>query len=372
MKLKTQILIVFYLMVLLGLLFSIKPNKSITDSTDININSSFIFHNAITSNDPDQCKKIPSEKEKDNCYFFLRDCEEISNQEQSYLCRRIHQRIHILELLISPYKISGQQDNDELTHEDIILFNDALNTFKKGVDIAREDYDTALMMCDSLLDVSKADECKYYLAIYLISQLEKNPQEKIKLISNHCDTIVQPDMKSECYFLLADEVVFLSDHYNFIGNISGLCTKSSDNKDYGCFHHVAFYMSLNMSKYFGTFIPKRYSYNYFLRRSLTFIGHNINLSDSSLFICNVYFSDNFKPCIIGLLRGAIAKNSNEVKAFSGLCTSLSGELRHVCFFKIGLMLKNPRLLNKDTELHTAIISLIWIEQLVKMVQKWVE
>jgi len=104
--------------------------------------------------------------------------------------------------------------------------------------------DNADTICNKIDNLVYRGECKYF---QILPHLKDITDEKISLtgLFNHCQKIEDPPWRSECFFVIADELVLLPDVENYFEEIEYACTHFNIARDYNYIDHTAVYIPFN-------------------------------------------------------------------------------------------------------------------------------
>jgi len=189
--------------------------------------------------------------------------------------------------------------------------------------------------CYDLNETELIEECKFFHVIKEVPIIETNYQDLFEF----CDTFTNPSWKSECYYLIADELV-LSNPGKYFDVITNACTKSDDAMYYSCFGHVTILMASDDAKKFCEFVPdnkKDYCYEGY--------GYNIgkdpvNKSLSLLFEkCNSV--SNQDACFTGLIQAVdTSSTDHRPEYYLYYCDEIPNKYKDKCYFGFGKFLVN--------------------------------
>lgn len=281
------------------------------------------------------CHYIDSKFLKDYCYLKHKKCDFISNQYYNYMCQRMQIRPHIWSFIIKPRNVNDSRlfslnECDLLNKYDRLhcIYSEAINEQKKQNNFS---------LCNIFNDTFLRGECKFYVQISKISKLNTNPQERISTFMSECNNISNPSWKSECYFLLADELSWNNDYLNYLNEIDLACKNSKENFDYFCTSHVLSYLSQNEILDFCENISsdKNQCYEAYGFRVAT----DISKEDPKLIInkCTALVNDKATHCIIGsIINIGLVKNVERPSYLLNYCNILPNEYKSRCYKEYGI------------------------------------
>jgi len=266
------------------------------------------------------------------------DCNLIENTYLQYMCRRLYFRQHMISFITTGVTYSVKNNFDSLLDKcsyydgNIKLFC----IYTNAAIIARYNFSQARSICNQLNDEMLIGECSFYIASSFAMNIAHKTSERIDLIMDFCEKIVHPDWRSECYYVLADELALTKPER--LEDIAIACRKSNLAKDYRCFNHIEhllptekllefcdltesfnekvdcylgfgliigqrFHDNLNYSISACDKIPDNFS-NYCFDSLGLIIGYNYNGGiDSAISSCNKVPLESRESCFNGLCKG---------------------------------------------------------------------
>lgn len=288
-KVTGKVAIVVSIVLLLILVFSLKAGKSNIDETkyvflgknsifgtewvynpNFNYNKAIFFFNSLLSTleankkqdmEYTECNIITDPLLRDLCYWgfiyegyhtdvnpnFDRDlCYSMDNFFLSKICLRMTYRPHMLTFMTSPFtKINVKLNNISEECSDYDNYSALYCSYLQAAKIAKNDMVKASAICSNLKDQRIVGECGFYVATSLSTNIIKNPEGEIAKIDNFCKTISYPFWRSECYYLLADELGLLKyQGYNIsLATIEKECTSSRKIADFYCYDHLLSFLT---------------------------------------------------------------------------------------------------------------------------------
>ncbi len=292
-------------------------NNPNLDNTINNTMNSFTF----------DCQDIRNGLKKDLCYkdkliFQLRSSGPLDEAEVSIsyiqnpyikrICNRIIDRPHMVEFITK--NISAEEDYYQIH----TIFLEAIKYGKKNVSKVKE-------ICD-LENEALAGECQYYVMTSL-SLNKSSIESNIKDYKNFCSEIKDKNWRSECFFLLADEISKTKEPNLKI--IDELCTLSSTSKYFGCHDHVVYLLESNKTELFCNITNKEFKKDCYGGLGGTYY---INKKNESFALCNTSGFRNF--CFEGIF-GIMLSYNEDMKIDLNYCKSLEDKnLSDLCFIKI--------------------------------------
>lgn len=227
-------------------------------------------------------------------------CRLIKNPYLAYTCFRVFMRPHMKEFATKGEMAAGA------SVPDIGAICDTYKHYQKlfclylhAASLARSDLAAAGRICSSFSDELLMGECEYYVSTSLVMMLGEDMSGVVATLMEFCGNVSYPPWKSECYFVLADELVLLPDSSD--EDIALACRRSSETHDYWCTHHVAYEMAPEGARRFCDAVDDDYKPHCYLA-----YGEVLTL----------HFMDN----VSRVMRG---------------CSSVPSELRNYCFEGIG-------------------------------------
>lgn len=207
---------------------------------------------AVVNEEPNTCELIDDTTMRDLCYWNaylkLRQlaggsgesiiCQHISDPIHQYVCSRLEWRPHMLNFLASE-PLQGEPDALKELGECNGLGPDYVFPCicREVAHLATADMDKARTICDQLGEDLLIGQCKFYIASAVVMDLKVNTSEKIDLLMDFCKEVGHPSWRSECYYLLADELALQSPQ-GHLDEIATACMESTQAIDYSCFDHV--------------------------------------------------------------------------------------------------------------------------------------
>lgn len=122
---------------------------------------------------------------------------------------------------------------------------------------AKKEPEKAHELCHRLQDEKLVGECSFYVAVSLVMSLAEDTGSKINQLMDFCGKIKNPNWRSECYFLLADELAFLELADTYLDAIVSACKHSENARDFGCFSHVAMILPYETQKQFCNIVARK-------------------------------------------------------------------------------------------------------------------
>lgn len=229
-------------------------NKFNVPTCESNVNMDICISNrAINVHNPYFCENISNILLKDICYFLAitggdsiidiksstNSCDLIKNIYLGSLCRRLGYRPHMLIFITT--KLSNIQNDFNNIVSDCHFSDKIHNLFciyAYVAGIAKDHLFEAKKICNKLNESQLIEECKYYIASTFTFNMDENTSNKILIIEELCKEIIDLNWRSECYYVLADELALQTT--NYLEKINTACSNSSLAKDYNCFNHVLY------------------------------------------------------------------------------------------------------------------------------------
>ncbi|MBT3464089.1 hypothetical protein HN451_03810 [archaeon] len=188
-------------------------------------------------------------------------------------------------------------------------------------------------ICNSLEDELLNGECNFFISISMISQLPKNYEHFMKF----CDGIANPSWRSECFFLIADELAAQENFTNYYEKIEKACEKSYNSWNYGCFSHVPINMPkekvLNFCKSLDEKNKLECINGYGFKIGTNLTNENIQPTIS---ICNKLTPAYNEECINGLIWSiGTTSEKDKMKFFRNYCELLPVNYTDDCYQQYG-------------------------------------
>jgi hypothetical protein len=310
---------------------------------------------------------------------FKNYCNIIENSYLQYVCLRLEHRPHMLEFLdvdVNDVVLKKPEKCKTYEGRDLLLC-----TYIEAAKIGKENISKGKEICKSINDTRFSRECNFYVFLPETLNIEEKTDEKIEKSMYFCKNISYPPWKSECYFVLADELTLLNDS-KYLMNISDSCKESYLAEDYLCFHHVVFLMSLKNAKMFCniTEIRKEDCYkaigDSFSRKfnnvSKTiklckelndyeencfegigdYVGHSSGMGfKDGLESCKYFPGKYEKNCYNGIISSIAKSSSFDLNESIEKCKKLSSEYRGDCMYQVSKEIFELEMsIKKDTSL----------------------
>ncbi len=237
-------------------------------------------------------------------------CHSLTDPYLAYICLRVSYRPHMRLFVTSEFHYSFyNMDQPKLESLPVVegcgsnepLLN-LFCTYSKVAHLARQDEKRANSICDMFEDDCLKGECEFYRAISAVMALSENLTSARDYLFDHCEEINHSWWKSECFFLLADELSQLKEPD--IQDIVLACERSSDiEPSFLCFNHLAYSMA----------------------------------SERALAFCNaVRGNERYKrECILGLFPELGGSIFESMPSAITACLDLSEDYQKYCFRAIG-------------------------------------
>lgn len=242
-------------------------------------------------------------------------------------------RPHMWRFITRPYQVKNSQlllidKCNHLVGYDKLFCNYNSIILMKEIDVKNKD-------CEKFSNELIQGECKFLVEISAISNLESNTKNMTLSLLDFCQNISSSAWKSECYFLLADELSYLSDFENYLDLMYIACNQSNRVNEYGCLDHVAINLPQEYIKEFCKFAKGDYKnkcykgYGYKLGTNLT-KNEFMNAYDK----CAKLENELLSGCVDGLLWSISNTNAKKRKQFD-YCKLIPIEFSSVCYTKYG-------------------------------------
>jgi len=268
---------------------------------------------------------------QDVSYMEEKNCGEIHNIYIKFVClRRTTGRPHI-NLFITKNTTSLNFNISSISQSCSIFdqYPAFYCIYTEAAELSMTNMGDALNECNKIPDTQKRNECMFYIEISQISEISKNTEEKIEFLMNYCDSFIDQDWKSECYFLIADELTFL-DSESYLKNIAIACNKSYTARDYYCFHHQVFHMPLEISIEFCDLIDQKHKERCYMAFGHTLGDRSMNKNINVTRECNKLNKEFRYNCYKGLGNGfASYYVENPILGIDN-CNQLNKEHSSIC------------------------------------------
>jgi hypothetical protein len=283
----------------------------------------------------DICEDINKESIKNYCYLIHDKCEFILNNNYNYLCQRMKIRPHMWGFIKKPREIKINEFS-EINECNKKKSYDKLYCIYNLID-SRNNITFGMHVCNEFNDELINGECMFQLQISQIFNLNINTSKKINFFNGFCKNIKNPAWRSECFFLLADELSYLDNNYNYLKEISNSCSNSNLANSFGCFNHVAINLPLKHIKNFCSFAKENERENCYYGYGYK-IGTNMSLNklNESLKICKKLSENLSSNCVVGMIWSLSTTNVNDkMKFFLNACEIISYEYKEICYHRLG-------------------------------------
>ena len=207
-----------------------------------------------------KCSNFEDGLIRDTCYrdlnmkkFFIIDyqeknCHFIDNSYLQYMCLRKGFRPHMIEFMTNKNsKIDFTNFLKECKGYD--KYHALFCTYLQATKFAVDDFNKAKEICNKIKDKKLKGECSFYIATAYVININEDSNEIVDFLMDFCSEIENFPWKSECYYLVADELSLKND-LRYIQDINKACTESYITKDFSCFNHVTFFMEIETIKIF--------------------------------------------------------------------------------------------------------------------------
>ncbi|MBI2134857.1 hypothetical protein HYU09_02625 [Candidatus Woesearchaeota archaeon] len=340
-KLKKE-LILLVIAVILAAYYLNQPNFKCKTENDIKQDECFA-ELAYKNSNEDYCRQINDNLIKDACYLSLivegiynssYICSELDNRYLQYVCLRISPRPHMKEF-ISKRSVTKDIDIQGMDCQDYNRFNKVVCLYVKAAENAKTNLSKAESLCDSISNKTIRDECYFYIITSLIIG-SNNISKKKEFLIDYCQDIKTNNWKSECFYVIADELSFQKPD-GFIKGAADACLNSTKYKDFKCYNHVALNLNFNEGNQFCNFADESNKISCYVG-----IGHNlaINFNDynEAFGECRKINNKFNETCLItyAAKTGAlIVKWEKDLVKANENCLKLPKKYDSICFIGIG-------------------------------------
>jgi len=264
------------------------------------------------------------------------DCNLIENTYLRYMCIRLGFRPHMAGFITSGATYSAKNDFDSLLDKcnyydgNIKLFC----VYTNAAIMARYNFSQAGDVCSQLNDERLIGECSFYIASSFAMNIAHKTSERIDIIMDFCEKIIHPDWRSECYYVLADELALQKPER--LEDIAIACRKSNLAMFYGCFDHVE---HLLPTEKLLEFCGLTESSN---EKGDCFLGYGVTISrrfqdniNSAIPACNKIPIEFRNYCFEGLGGSVGFDFRHDISAGIAACNKFPVEFRNYCFEELG-------------------------------------
>ena len=275
------------------------------------------------------CDHIKNEQQKNYCFLKNSQCDNIINPYYKYMCKRLVYRTHILAFLSTPEYFKNNSKYNKFYNQ----INVAIKKFKL-LEHSNE------ISCNNLENDLLQGECQFYLAISVIPKFIDNVEIYFPYFLDFCSNISNPSWRSECFYIIADELTLNSDSNIYFDKITQACTKSDDAHPYSCINHNALLMKDRILN-FCNFVPIENKEDCF-RAYGKYIGYSSK--NDKVSICKK--SEYEKPCIFGLLRSLKSTiHINKTENLLNYCNNISKKYTELCYEIFGELIIQKKIEN---------------------------
>ena len=172
-------------------------------------------------------------------YFEEVSCLPIDDPWIQYVCVRLHKmRPHMGKFMSKrPVRIEALPPDLPEECDQYDGYHRLFCTYSLVADLSKSDMNAALGICNRISDEKLRGECKFFIAIPIAIGIEEETEKKIATLMDFCQEVSNPSWKSECYYLLADELTWKMSIED-IEEIARACEASVEARDYVCPDHV--------------------------------------------------------------------------------------------------------------------------------------
>lgn len=300
--------------------------------------SSFIFrykNEVVEDNEYMNCNSLQNNSKDIFCNFQKQECEKISISEFSYFCERLKFRPHMWAFINNPNDISFVNSSEGYCseYEGYEKFYCIINLAIINFSMKNHDKES---ICTSILDERLRGECKFYLSINSIPSLIENIDEVFNQFYDFCSGFVNPSWKSECFYLIADELSLNSNSTEYFSMIEKSCAKSDNSRFYFCFNHNAILLkekSLAFCKYIAHEKKEMCYEGYGF-----ILGTNTTATDINYLLKRCSETNYEESCFDGVLQSIQISNlNNNPEFFISYCDIIPDDYKNQCYQYYGSM-----------------------------------
>ena len=286
------------------------------------------------------CENIKSDFIKDLCYLEKKDdsesinCYSVENTYLQYMCLRIGFRPHLLGFITTKFS-SLKNDFSNLLEEckDYSKYHNLHCIYTNVASLAKDNLLEAKNICSQLKDEKLIGECKFYIASSIAMDIGKDTSKKIDLLMNLCKEISHISWRSECYYVLADELAMTKPEY--FREIANACRKSNLAIDYACFDHVTYLMPVEKTLELCNILKSIKEKTDCFRGGGYIFGWRYGDIVLGTSTCDKFPAEYKKNCFKGLSEGIGRHFSHDIQTAISSCNEIPIEFRDRCFWGLG-------------------------------------
>jgi len=286
------------------------------------------------------CENIKSNFIRDLCYLEKKDdsesvnCYFIENTYLQYMCLRIGFRPHLFGFIttkFSPLKNNFSNLLDEC--KDYDKYHNLFCIYTNVASLAKDDLPKAKHICNQLEDERLIGECSFYIASSIAMNIDKDTSKKIDLIMDFCEEVTHLSWRSECYYVLADELAITKPEY--LKEIANACRESNLAIDYACFDHVTYLMPVEKTLELCDLLKSIKEKIDCFRGGGYIFGWRYGNISLGISTCNKFPIEYRDNCFKGLSEGIGRHFSSDIKTAILECNQVPTEFRNRCFWGLG-------------------------------------
>ncbi len=291
-------------------------------------------------NEKNSCENIENEFIRDVCYLEKKDdwgsggCYPIENTYLQYMCLRLGFRPHLLSFTTTKFTPLKNNINNILEEcKDYDEYHNLFCIYTNVASLAKDNLPEAKHICNQLEEEHLNGECKFYIASSFAMDIDKDTSKKIDIIMDLCEEVTHTSWRSECYYVLADELAITKPEY--LEEIANACRKSNLAIDYACFDHVTYLMPVEKTLELCNLLKSIKERTDCFRGGGYILGWrygNISLGTST---CNTFPTEFKSNCFWGLSEGIGRHFSPDIQAAISACNKIPDEFRNRCFWGLG-------------------------------------
>lgn len=270
------------------------------------------------------CTGLVDSRVRDACYWNLtltmahnsdRNCGNevcalLVDPYLKFVCARLGLRPHMLEFITSTRLSEGQDAHPRLEAcSDLDDYSHLFCIYSSVAAETNRDMEEAKGICEQFQNDLLVGECTFFIATAEVMDIPRNASAVISTLMQLCGELSHPSWRSECFYVLADELSLLSptDH---LDDIADACQHSVDAVEYfNCFDHVALYLPEGLVLDFCSLLDDRYATNcvFGYGRSL---GEDWNISfTTASYRCRKFGENLWETCMSGWSNAVALRHS---------------------------------------------------------------
>ncbi len=301
----------------------------------------FIIKYYFEKNPSIKCQIFTDIHKRDMCYFGTDNANMlsenyifISDPYLQYVSQRLRYRPHMIPFLVNKKNVTFFKSSLESCNK-YDKYNKLYCVYKYVAFNAKNSLNKSKDICNEVNNSNLIDGCIFFIAASYSLSLYENTSEKIEAISNLCNETKNELWKAECFYVIADGLSMIEQSNEYYEEISLLCKKSTEIKDFLCFDHLAFALfqtsGYNQSKRFCELVDKKYKEECIQGIGFYF-GISTNNETSSL--CKDFKNNEYASCLTGLSKAIALRQDISPSKKISMCVLLPSTHKDFCFNKM--------------------------------------